>query len=263
MNGEVGFVSSQKGIAFSIFLLYTCLVQKFSAKGIVWDFDGTLLDSFMAKVTVLTEVCVRRGIAVPSEEKFLLYHYGHLRNTIQDLTGIDGDLLEEVYEDFIRTEERHYDEPTPMYFQDAVDLVRRAHFAGLKQIIVSNRPHFSDTRLGSPRNLAKRAPLAGMIDAVVCGDDNPFHKPDPRMLNAVERELGLKRTDLLVVGDQYVDAELAYNLGSQVVLVARDGKEIPHMDKLPEAWRKQVNVVSSLKDVAVAKAYARLLPKKS
>jgi phosphoglycolate phosphatase-like HAD superfamily hydrolase len=127
--------------------------------------------------------------------------------------------------------------------------MKRCREAGLKQIIVSNRPHHNDSRLGSPRNLAKRPPLADFIDAVVCGDDNEFHKPDARMLDAAERGLGLSRDSQRVIGDQNVDAEMAHNLGVNAILVSRNG-DIPHLEKLPEGWQSKVQIVKSLDGIS-------------
>jgi HAD superfamily hydrolase (TIGR01549 family) len=222
--------------------------------GIVWDFDGTLLDSFKLQESVLTEVLERRSMPVPAHELFVHNYHGRLIDSIQGICGVEGDLLQEIYEDFIQSEERHYENPDDLFFPDALDLLKRSHAAGLKQIIVSNRPHHSDSRLGSPRNLAKREPLADLVDIVVCGDDNAFHKPDARMLDVAEHELGLSRKDLLVVGDQFVDAEMAHNLGTQAVLVSRDGENIPHLDRLTDGWQSTVQIVSSLAQVFVTKS---------
>ena len=224
-----------------------------NAKGVVWDLDGTLLDSFGQFVEVLTEVLTRRGIAVPQYDVFLRHYHGSLRDSIQGVCGADGRLLDELCHDFMRTDERHYEHPGDLlYFPDALDLLQRNHAAGLKQIIISNRAHHSDDRLASPRNLAKREPLAGFVEFAVCGDDNEFHKPDARVVDEAERVLGLSRSELVVVGDQFVDAELAHNLGVPAVLITRDGVEIPHLDKLAGGWEDRVHIVNDLRDVSIA-----------
>ena len=134
------------------------------AKGVVWDLDGTLLDSYGLQVDGLTDILKRRGMAVPPPDIFLRNYHGRLRDSLGAIAGADGALLDEIYEEFIRNEEHRYEVPDNLYFADAVDLLRRTHAAGLKQIIISNRPHFDDKRLGSPRNLANKSPLAGLID---------------------------------------------------------------------------------------------------
>jgi FMN phosphatase YigB (HAD superfamily) len=118
--------------------------------------------------------------------------------------------------------------------------------------MVTNRFHHSDTRLGSPRNLAKQPPLAGLIDAVVCGDDNDeFHKPDARVLDAAERDLGFARNQLIVIGDQFVDADLAHNLDVHAVIVTRNGDSVPHLDKLRDGWESRVTLVKDLGQISI------------
>lgn len=222
-----------------------------NAQGVVWDFDGTILDSFKLNTSTMTEVMQRRGMKVPPPEVFAHNYHGLLRDSIKHICGVDGALLDELFEEFIQTEERHYERPDNLYFADALDLLRRNHKAGLKQIIVSNRVHHSAGHLGSPRNLSCREPLAGIIELVVCGNDNEFHKPDARVLDEAEHLLGLERDKLLVIGDQFVDAELAHNLGGRAVLVARTEQDIPHLDKLKDGWQDHVSIVKSLSDVSV------------
>jgi HAD superfamily hydrolase (TIGR01549 family) len=194
----------------------------------------------------------RRGMQIPPHEVFVHNYHGLLRDSIKGICGVDGPLLEEIFEEFIHTEEHYYTAGTnDMYYADALDLLRRNHAAGLRQIIVSNRVHHHDDRLGSPRNLAQKPPLAGLIELVVCGDDNEFHKPDARMLDAAERALGLERDKLLVIGDQFVDAELAHNLKAQAVLVSRTAQDIPHLDKLTDGWQHHVTIVKSLSEVSI------------
>ncbi len=222
-----------------------------SAKGLVWDLDGTLIDTFKLQKEELTRVLQRRGLAVPPHEVFEKHFHGRLHDLIRDISGADGALLEAICEEFIRAEEHYYEQPSELFFADALKLLRRSRLAGLRQIIISNRPHYHDKRLGSPRNLAQKAPLLGLIDAVVCGDDNEFHKPDARTLNEVERNLGLSRDKLVVIGDQFIDAVLAFNLGCRAILVNRSSIAIPHLDQLPAGWQRSVEIVRSLTDVSV------------
>jgi len=81
-----------------------------------------------------------------------------------------------------------------------------------------------------------------------------YRKPDQRCVDDWIEKHSLQPHELLVVGDQFVDAQLALNIGAQAVLVARDG-EIPHLEKLvyPEniAHRANVHVVTSLAQIAL------------
>ncbi len=225
----------------------------YTVSGLLWDLDGTLMDSVSLKVAVLNDVLQRRNLPTPTHEQYVENSGGRLLDTIQALTGLTGTLLDDVYTDFIQSEEHFYENPESLFFNDALQLMRRARRAGLKQILISNRPHYNDARLGSPRNLAKKLPLAGYMDAVVCGDDHDFCKPDPRILERVEGELGLVRSELLVVGDQHVDIALACNIGAQAVVVSRDGEMPPHLDELPAGWESRARIVPNFYKVKISR----------
>ncbi len=230
----------------------------FAVSGLIWDLDGTLMDSVQLKEVVLNGVLNRRGLPTPTHQQYLNTSGGRMLETIQNLTGLTGSLLQDVYDEFIGSEEHYYEQPESLFFTDALLLMRRARRAGLTQILISNRPHYNDARLGSPRNLANRLPLAGYMDAVVCGDDHDYYKPDPRVLERVEAGLGLVRSELLVVGDQHVDIALACNLGAQAVVVSRNGETLDHLDELPAGWESTVQIVTSFKDVVLEKSTSRL-----
>lgn len=224
----------------------------FKAACAVWDFDGTIIDSFKIFEDTLPEVAARWGYTAPPREVLLKNFHGRFKDAIHTLFGLEGDELDRFCADFIETEEYRYEHPDSLCYADALDLLRRNHEAGVRQIIVTNRSHHSDTRLGSPRNLAKRPPLAGLIDAVVCGDDSSeFHKPDARVLDQVERELGINRDQLIVIGDQFVDADLAHNLSVHAVLVTRNGETVPHLDKLQDGWESKTTLVNDLGQISI------------
>lgn len=224
---------------------------EFSAACAVWDFDGTIIDSFKIFEETLPEVLTRWGLSMPPREVLLNNYHGRFKDAIHTIFGIDGEQLDQFCTDFIATEEHLYENPEDLYYSDAIDLLQRNHAAGVRQIIVSNRTHHSDTRLGSPRNMAARPPLAGRIDAVVCGDDFDFFKPDARLLDKAERDLGLTRNKLIVIGDQFVDANLAHNLGVHAVIITRNSDTVPHLDKLRDDWESNVSLVKDLAHVSI------------
>jgi len=229
-------------------------VLEIEAQNVIWDFDGTILDSFRIQEDVLSEVLRRRGMEVPDHEVFVHNYHGRLHDSVGAIAGVAGVLLDEIVDEFMHSEEHLYEEIERLYFADALDLMQRCHEAGLPQIIVSNRRHCSDVWVGSPRNLAARQPLMGLVDRVVCADDTHVWKPDARSLDRVERELGLDRTKSLGIGDQFVDAEFARNLNARAVLVTRMPEGVPHLERLTEGWEDHVHIVDGLHNLSVRRA---------
>ncbi len=73
----------------------------------------------------------------------------------------------------------------------------------------------------SPRSIIERSKLNGIIDMVICGDDSQHRKPHPEVIAPLINggEIVPERT--VVVGDQFVDAEFARNIGSKALVVSR------------------------------------------
>jgi phosphoglycolate phosphatase-like HAD superfamily hydrolase len=118
--------------------------------------------------------------------------------------------------------------------------------------VTTNRPHGTDRGNGSPRNLVKNSRLRDIIDDVLCGDDSKFRKPHRQFLEARFGPDLAELGKIMTVGDQFVDAEFAHNIGCKTILIARTG-EIAHLDKLDD-WEEYVQIVPSLQQVAVVNA---------
>lgn len=217
-------------------------------KTIIWDLDGTILDSLGLLQGGLTEVAPKYGLAVPSRQVLEANFHGTLEHTIDTvLGGLEPTTLEAVVQDFLREQDKNYEVIEPHLFPDALRLAARAHEAGHCQILVTNRAHEGRLR-ASPRNIVANSDLAKYIDTVICGDDSEHRKPQPAVLGKLAMEL--QGSDVLVVGDQYVDAEFAHNLDTRAALICRDGQPPHHMDTLGD-WQGFVTIVQSLDDVHV------------
>lgn len=218
-------------------------------QAVIWDLDGTLLDSFGLYKEILAEILPPHGISVP-EEDFLRHHYhGTLENTFHDTFGIprdDKDAIQALVADFLAAQNKLSDRPQDHLFADALELAKRFHGAGKLQIVVSNRAHGGRDK-ASPRYIVENSELKSCIDTVICGDDYPFYKPDPRLLDEFMAANNLESGQLLCIGDQKVDAQLAKNLSTQAILVSRDDT-IPHLQDLPD-WKATAAVVPSLDSV--------------
>jgi phosphoglycolate phosphatase-like HAD superfamily hydrolase len=135
-------------------------------------------------------------------------------------------------------------------FEDAIDLAERTHKAGKRQVVVTNRPHGTDRGNGSPRNLVENSRLSNFVSDILCGDDSGYRKPYREFLEA---RFGSDLTELgkiIVIGDQFVDAEFAHNIGCPAILVSRTEK-LAHLDRLNN-WEEYVQIVSSLREVKVS-----------
>ena len=220
-------------------------------KALIWDLDGTIIDSFAIYTDLVSELGAELGLPAPSRQDFLDNYHGALDESIKG--AFKGALKDEDLGPFLQ---KFLDQQSDKYLtveehliEDAVDLSRRATQKGLKQVVVSNRDHIGRGH-GSPRNIVANSSLKDHIHEVICGEEAAgFRKPHPKVLGDLLERWDLKPDEILVIGDQHVDAQLALNLNAKAIIACRDGAELAHAHKLDQNWRDHVTIVTSLKEV--------------
>jgi len=176
--------------------------------GVVWDIDGTLVDSEPLHAAALVAVCARFGLAVdPDPEVFRgVDLHGvwerlapHLRDRIAR-----SDWEAQIIEHYCR----HASELRPL--PGAVAAVTRLAGAGVAQICASN----SGRRVVAA-NLGALG-LDRLLPDPVSLDDVPFGKPAPDPYLLAAARLGLPPAALLAVEDSRTGARSAVAAGLTV-----------------------------------------------
>jgi phosphoglycolate phosphatase len=177
---------------------------------IVFDWDGTIMDSTGHIAASLQAACRDIGIDVPGDEaaRFVigLNMADTLRHVAPTLDGEGARRLSERYRwHFLRQEH------TPV-------------FAGIPELLVElrDRGHrlaiaTGKARPGLDRALAATG-LAGFFEATRCADEG-FAKPHPGMLLALLDATGVEAGRAVMIGDTTHDLELAANAGVDAVAV--------------------------------------------
>lgn len=210
----------------------------------IWDLDGTLINSLGVFAEVLADILPAHNYSVPSLEVIARNHHGSLDDSINTmLGGVSSKVLAALVQDFLKAQNHHYELVDQHIFPDALRLAKRAHKAGIIQILVTNRDHAGRMN-ASPRNIVQNSKLHGLIDVIICGDDSRHRKPKPEVLGSQK----IVPETTLVIGDQFVDGEFAMNLDARGLLVAHDAK-IPHLTKLGDGWQQRVTIVQSFDEV--------------
>jgi phosphoglycolate phosphatase-like HAD superfamily hydrolase len=216
-------------------------------KGIVWDMDGTLFDSFSTFENIISDVVKDSGHEMPSRESILENYHGSLEEILQKILGIGSATeLEKVIEIFTQKEAGYYnDDLESQLFKDAVMLASHAGELGIHQLVVTNREN-KNGGTSSPKHIIAATTLAGYIHEVNAGDEVDFRKPDSRSMGDWIERYNLSPDKVIVIGDQYVDAQLAINIGARAILVQRNGS-IPYLDSLTDP--SSVTIVKSLEEI--------------
>jgi phosphoglycolate phosphatase len=179
---------------------------------IVFDWDGTLLDSAGAIVGSIMAACADLGLQPPSEQR--ARHIIGLG--LQDaLMSALPDLPAHRYPELADRYRFHY--------------LRRDHelslFAGadvLVQALVA-RGHILGVATGKSRHGLDRAMatsgMAGYFQATRCADEC-HSKPHPQMLEELMETFAVKPEATLMIGDTTHDLQMAANAGIAAVAVA-------------------------------------------
>jgi phosphoglycolate phosphatase len=179
-------------------------------RGVVFDLDGTLVDSYQAITESLN--AARRSFGMSDlDEAAVRAEVGRgLQNLITRLVGADR--VDAGVETFRQRYDEVYAEQTtalPCVEATLRDLRRR----GYRLSVASNKPaRFSGPILDVLR-------LGDLFDAVEGPDTAGVTKPEPGMIHRCVERMGLTVGEALYVGDMVLDAESGARAGVPVLLV--------------------------------------------
>lgn len=218
-------------------------------KTVIWDLDGTLLNSFELFIDITTTVLTRRQLPIPDHDAFLKHFHGTLNETFKSLIpSLSASQLREFTAEFLVEQNNHYKVVEQHLYEDAVQLGLAFNKRGAKQIIVTNRAHEGRGN-ASPIHIVQHSRLVNFIDHVITGDEGVHRKPKPTVVDMFLKDGTIKPNITLVIGDQFVDAEFAHNLHAKGLLVDRTKKGIMHLEKLGNGWEEHVTIVDSLDEM--------------
>lgn len=213
---------------------------------IIWDLDGTLVDSLGVLEEGLAKVLPSYNRPSPTHDVMLANFHGSLEESISNaLGGVGANELEAIVQDFLVVQDLQYETVEHHLFPDAVDLARRARTHNIRQILVTNRAHEGRLK-ASPRHIVAHSSLRDCIDLVICGDDSQHRKPQAAVLG--EFAVTIEASSVLIIGDQHVDVEFAQNIGGRAVIVDRRSASDEGNERLSE-HKNNIIIVKSLNEV--------------
>jgi phosphoglycolate phosphatase len=180
---------------------------------LVFDWDGTLMDSEARIVGCFQAAAADVGIAVPATERARDVIGLGLREAAERLfPGVDDAIAGRVIERY-----RHHflgDHPTPSeLFPGVVETLEALAGAGYLLGIATGK-----SRRGLDKVLGETG-LGGLFHASRCADE-AFSKPHPQMLEEVMAVLGAGPAETLMIGDTEYDMQMARNAGVPALAVS-------------------------------------------
>jgi phosphoglycolate phosphatase len=178
---------------------------------LLFDLDGTLVDSALDIVTALSHLSVERGgRPVPTAKVRELVSQGVEVLVSQGLGKVAGDNRSDVAA--FRSVLRAIRPDPAMIFRGVVHALTALQDAGHRCAIVTNKPE------GLARQLLDQLDLARFFDDVVGGDTLVFAKPRPEPLQYAMKRLGATSSSTFMIGDSPVDGAAALAAGVRFVL---------------------------------------------
>ncbi len=174
-------------------------------KACVFDFDLTLADSSKGILMCFKKVLSDFGYPVPDDKTI----YDTIGMTLLDafdlLTGIaPNPQREEMRAAYVKFADDHMVKNT-VFYDDSIAVLQVLQHAGIKVGIVSTKLKYRI--VDSFKQKAGSFP----VDEIIGGGEVTNAKPDPEGLNKMVELLNIDKTDVLYVGDSYIDAQTAQN----------------------------------------------------
>jgi phosphoglycolate phosphatase len=193
----------------------TSPAKKAHFQAVLFDLDGTLLDTAPDFLTATNHVLKKRGLPLLIEEdvRRLVTHgsAGIIRNVFQ---------LEESHPDFEPTRQEllafykdHLAENTRP-FKGIPELLSAIGQQQIPWGIVTNKPELYTLAI------LDQLPLSPSPSTIICPDHVTRTKPDPESILLACNQLGIKPEDTVYIGDHARDIEAGLRAGTTTIAAA-------------------------------------------
>lgn len=183
-------------------------------KAVIFDLDGTLIDSAPDIAASLNEVMARRGLApfpLADVKRMVGGGIRLLINRALEAHGVASGDIDQLVMDMVTVYATRATELTRL-FDGAGEVIEQFHGQGIKMAVCTNKvQHVTDI-------IIRDLEIGRYFTSVVGFGPELPRKPDPAMLDHALSVMGLRRTDAVMVGDSSADAGAARAAGMPVVL---------------------------------------------
>ena len=189
-------------------------------KAVIFDLDGTLIDSELFYLNLLLEFLKRKGMVLPFEKacKTVGAHNSPIWENVARAHGgsISGKTLRQEYKDEFERKFRDRElDYSQMQFADVLPVLEKLRADGVRMAIASSSSDKIIRRVVEQQNWERFFPV------LVSGDNFRKSKPDPEIYRYTMKQLGTAPEETLVVEDSTYGIEAGKAAGVMVVCETR------------------------------------------
>jgi phosphoglycolate phosphatase len=178
-------------------------------KAVIFDLDGTLLDTLTDLAESMNNVLVRNGLPVHGLEAYK-YMIGDgveslVKRALPEHMGND-ETVKRIINEYRDEYEKNWKTNTRPY-DGIIDLIETLSTLGLRLNVLSNKPH--DSTIQCVEELLPK----GKFDIVLGHKAGEKPKPDPHGAVEISDKLGISPSDFLYFGDTSIDMKTAVAAG--------------------------------------------------
>ena len=190
---------------------------KFRPTAIVWDLDGTLVDSVPDLASALNTVLDKRGFfTLPIDEIRLMIGNGVPKLVERGFNAVgvrpDPSQLDQLVAMFVREYRKCATDNTRPY-PGVVEVLEEIHGMSIPMGVCTNKPE------SFTRQILEGLGLSRFFISVVGGDSTAAKKPDPEPVRACVRGLASVPASSLMIGDSIHDVHAARAAGVAIGVV--------------------------------------------
>lgn len=184
-------------------------------KAVIFDLDGTLIDSELFYLKLLLEFLKGKGMVLPFEEacKTVGAHNSPVWENVARAHGgsISGKALRQEYKDEFERKFRNRElDYSQMQFADVLPVLEKLRADGVRMAIASSSSDKIIRRVVEQQNWER------FFSVLVSGDNFRKSKPDPEIYRYTMKQLGTAPEETLVVEDSTYGIEAGKAAGVMV-----------------------------------------------
>nr|AGS50326.1 hypothetical protein [uncultured bacterium Ele16D6] len=192
---------------------------------ILFDFDGTLVDSAPGIVKTMEETFKRMNVAVPSEAEMrstIGLPLGQALQRLGSLNDEDTKRATDLYRELFPVFEVGY----VKVFEGVVPTLKALKEMGIRMAIVTSRDTMSLDLIADKRGLSP------FFETRVTGADGFTPKPAPDMVDALLQRMDIPKEETLVVGDTTFDIEMGNSAGCATCAVTYGNHDLQQLQSV-------------------------------